>query len=86
MNPTAIILSGGLLIITVGVVNAIQKNKPLTPVFAGGVGVLLLASLLQMFGAEAEKLAVGFVGLAATAVILTDGPQLFTALSKAQGV
>jgi hypothetical protein len=86
MNPTQVILGGSIIIITVGIVNALQKNKPLTPVFAGGVGVLLIASLIQAFGGEAEKLAMGFVGLAATAVILTDGPALFDALKKVQGV
>jgi hypothetical protein len=86
MNPTQVILAGSAIIITVGVVNALNKNKPLTPVFAGGIGILLIASLLQAFGGQAEKLAEGFVGLATTAVILTDGPALFDALKKVQGV
>jgi len=85
VNSTQVILAGGVVIITVGVINALTVKKPLTPVFAGGVGILLISGLIASFGGNAEKLAEGFVGLAAIAVVLADGSALFKALSKVQG-
>ena len=84
MQPNKTILVGGLLIISVGVVNAIVKSKPITPVFAGGIGFLLLASILDLFGGHLATLATALVGLAVTTVLLVEGPALFSALSTSQ--
>ena len=84
MNPSASILVGGMVIIGVGAVAAISGNKPLTPVFAGGIGFLLLASLIEMIGGGAARLAVALVGLATVTVVFVEGPALFAAISNAQ--
>lgn len=78
------IIIGGLIIIGVGAVNAAVNNRPQTPVFAGGVGVLVLASLLDALGGRAAALATALVGLAATTVLFVEGPALFKAIQKAQ--
>lgn len=85
MQPNKGILVGGLIIIGVGAVSAIVNNRPETPVFAGGVGFLLLASLLEAIGGKAAKLATALVGLATVTVILVEGPALFQAIKTAQG-
>lgn len=83
-QPNSTILVGGLIIIGVGAVSAIVNNRPETPVFAGGVSFLLLASLLDAIGGKAAKLATALVVLATTTVVLVEGPALFQALQNAQ--
>lgn len=83
-QPNNTILIGGLLIISVGFVNATINNRPKTPVFAGGIGFLFLASLLDTFGGNASKFATAIVGLATFTVLLVEGPALVTALQNAQ--
>ena len=84
MQPNKTILVGGLIIIGVGVVYAAANHKPETPVFAGGVGFLLIASLLDALGPGPSKVASGLVGLATTTVVLTEAPGVFSALNNAQ--
>lgn len=84
MQPNKAILIGGAVIIGVGVVNAAVNNRPETPVFAGGVGVLLLASLLDALGPGPSKIGVALIGLATTTVLLVEGPALFQAITNAQ--
>lgn len=88
MQANKSILVGGMIIIGVGVIRAATSNKPETPVFAGGVAFLLLASLLDAIGKGPAKIATGLVALAATTVIITEAPGVFQAinnvLSKAQ--
>jgi len=86
--PNKTILLGGAVIIGVGVIRAATNNKPETPVFAGGVAFLLLASLLDALGGGAAKVATALVALAATTVVVTEAPGVFAAtqnvLKKAQ--
>jgi len=79
------ILAGGAVIIAVGFVSATVNNRPKTPVFAGGVGIVLFASLIDMIGGQASKLATAFMGLAVVAVLLVELPSVATAIGKAQG-
>lgn len=72
------------MIITFGVINAATHNKPETPVFMGGVGLLLLASLLEAMGEGPARIGTGLVALALTTVIIVEGPSLFQALQNAQ--
>ena len=84
MQPSNAILTGGVIIIGIGAINAALNNKPETPVFAGGIGVVLLASLLESLGNGWARLSVAFVGLATVSVILIEGPSLFKAIQNAQ--
>lgn len=89
MQPNKTILIGGAIIIGVGVIRAASANKPETPVFAGGVAFLLLASILDALGPGPAKVATALVSLAAITVVMAEGPGVFTAiqngLKKAQG-
>lgn len=84
MDTTKVILLGGILIISAGAVNAILKKKPETPVIAGGIGVVVLASLLDAIGPTTGKIAAGIVGLAAVTTIFVEAPAIFTALQNSQ--
>ena len=88
MQPNKTILIGGAVIIGVGLIRATTGNKPETPVLAGGVAFLLLASILDALGPGPSKIATALVALAATTVVVTEAPGVFTAtqnvLSKAQ--
>lgn len=88
MQPNKTILIGGAIIIGVGVIRAATNNKPETPVFAGGVAFLLLASILDALGPGPAKVATALVALAATTVVVTEAPGVFQAtnnvLKKAQ--
>jgi hypothetical protein len=83
-QPNNTILVGGSIIIAVGYVNAVINNRPKTPIFAGGVGFLLLASLLDAFGGNAAKFATAIVGLATFTVLIVEGPSLIAALQNSQ--
>jgi len=73
------ILIGGVIIIGVGVIRAATNKKPETPVLAGGVAFLLLASLLDALGPGPSKLATALVALAATTVVVTELPSVYSA-------
>lgn len=83
-SSSKIILVGGILIISVGAVNAMVNKRPETPVFAGGIGVILLASLLEAIGTGPGRVAAALVGLASVTVLFAESPALFTALANAQ--
>lgn len=82
MRANSTILIGGMIIIGVGVIRAATNNKPETPVFAGGVAFLLLASLLDALGGGASKIATALVMLAATTVVVTESPDLINAINN----
>lgn len=84
MQPNGTILIGGTVIIAVGVANAVINNRPKTRVFAGGVGFLLLASVLDTFGGQAARFATALVGLATFTVLIVEGPSLIQALQNTQ--
>lgn len=85
MQPNRFLLVGGLVIITFGAISAAVNNKPETPVFAGGIGVILIASLLDLFGGPAQGLANGMVGLAVLTTALVEGPSVLSAIQNKQG-
>lgn len=84
MQSNQAILAGGVVIISVGFVSATVNNRPKTPVFAGGVGIVLFASLIDLAGGKAATLATAFMGLAVTAVLLVELPDVFASLTKVQ--
>ena len=78
------ILIGGIVIISIGAISAALNKKPETPVLVGGVGFILLASLLDVLGGNWSKLAIAITGLAVVSSVLVEGPALFTAIQNAQ--
>ena len=86
--PNKTILIGGAIILGIGVMRAATQQKPETPVFAGGVAFLLLASILDALGGSASKVATALVALAATTVVVVEAPGVIqasqNALKKAQ--
>lgn len=84
MQPTQFILAGGVVIISVGYISAVVHNRPKTKVFAGGIGIMLFASLIELAGPQAAKLAEAFTGLAVIAVLLVELPDVLTVLQKTQ--
>lgn len=82
MQANKPLIIGGLIILGVGVIRAATSNKPETPVFAGGVVFLLLASLLDALGPGPSKLATALVGLAATTVVVTELPGVIQAANN----
>lgn len=88
MQANKSILVGGMIIIGVGVIRAATQKKPETPVLAGGVAFLLIASLLDALGPGPSKVATALVALAATTVVITEIPSVYSAsqsvISKAK--
>src|SRR5712664_1981091 len=76
------ILIGGFIIISFGAVYAWQNKKPETPVLAGGIAFVLLASLLDALGGGLSRIATGLVGLAVTTVVIVEAPALFQAINN----
>jgi len=84
MQVNKTILIGGVVIIVVGAVNALVNNRPQTPVFAGGLGVVLVASLVDLLGSGPAKIATAIMGLAVVTVLLVEGPAVLAAIQNAQ--
>ena len=78
------VLLGGAVIITVGFAKSVTSGGSPTKVFAGGVGVVLLASLLELAGDTASAIASGLVGIATITVLLVEAPAVFKAISQGQ--
>jgi hypothetical protein len=78
------VLVGGLIILSVGFVYATVHNRPKTKVLVGGIGFMLLASILDAFGDGPSKLANAITMVAVVSVLIGEGPDLFTALTTAQ--
>lgn len=57
-----------------GVVNALLKKKPLTPVIIGAYVFLFVLSILDIYGGPASQIAGALAMLAATYVIITEVP------------
>ncbi len=81
-NRTVIV--GGAVIVTVGYANAIVTKGNPTRVIIGGIGVVLIASLMEMAGPNMSKLATAVVGLAIMTVILVEAPGIAKAVQNAQ--
>lgn len=82
MQSNKTVLLGGAVIITVGFAKSVSGGGSPTRVFAGGVGVILLASLLELAGSIGNRLATGLVGVATVTVILVEAPAIYQAISK----
>jgi len=75
----AVVVIGGA-----GVFNAYAKNQPITRVVLGSYILLLVLSILDMFGGGLSKLAGAIAMVAVTYVLLTEIPWK-TLISIAQG-
>lgn len=72
-----------MVIIGVGVIRAATSSRPETPVLAGGVAFLLIASLLDALGPGPAKVATALVALAAVTVVMVEAPGVFQAVNNA---
>lgn len=77
------IIVGGVIILAVGITNAWVNNKPIGKVALGGIGVVLILSLLSAFGVAATALANGLMVLAVVAVLMVELPGLLSKLGIA---
>lgn len=68
------IIIGALGITATGVVVAITKRQPITPIIIGGYVLTLIASLVDLAGGEISTLMGGIVMAAFVGVILTELP------------
>lgn len=82
MEVNRTILVGGMVIIGFGVITAIVNNRPKTPVFVGGVGVVLIASILDLMGPTMAKIGGGIIALAVVTVVMVEGPALAKAIQQ----
>lgn len=82
MEPNKTILVGGVIIIAIGVASSVINNKPISKPLVGGVGFLLLASILDVFGGKIATLANALVWLAVVAVIITEGAPIFNKIGS----
>jgi hypothetical protein len=80
-QPHRGILVGGIVIITVGFANAALTKKPVSKVLVGGIGFLLLASILDAIGGQASAFASAIVGLAVVTALLAEGVPILTYLA-----
>lgn len=63
-----------LVVAASGVTRSWQKQQPITPVIIGAYVLLLVLSILDMFGGPISDLANALAMLAATYVLLTEFP------------
>jgi len=82
MQSNKTVLLGGAVIIAVGFAKALTSGGNPTKVFAGGVGIILLASLLELAGSGASRVASGLVGVATITVLLVEAPSIYQVISK----
>lgn len=84
MQSNKTVLLGGTIIIVAGFAKAVTSGGSPTRVFAGGVGIILLASLIELGGPRASALASGLVGLATVTVLLVELPVVYKSITNAQ--
>ena len=68
------IIIAAVVIAGAGVVNAWTNKKPLTPVILGAYILVIVLSLMDMFGGGLSTLAGAIAMLAVTYVVLTEVP------------
>lgn len=78
----AIIVQGGIIVV-MGTVYSIQNNRPLTPVFVGAIGVLLIVSLLDVYGGVWSTIGRALLALATFSVLVAEGGNLLSGLQNA---
>ena len=78
-----VVLVEGGVIIGLGVLYTVQNNRPVTPVFVGGVGLLLLVSLLEVLGGNAFLIGKALLSLATFSIVIAEGGNLFSGLQNA---
>lgn len=78
-----VILVEGGIILVLGVVYVIQNNRPVTPVFVGAIGVLLIVSLLEVFGGIWATVGKALLSLATFSVLIAEGGSLLSGLQNA---
>lgn len=74
MNSSRLILASVAGIAAVSIFNAVQKKQGITRIVAGAYILLLLLSLLDLFGGAWAQIAGGIAMLALVTVVLTQIP------------
>lgn len=82
MQSNKTVLLGGAVIISVGFAKALTSGGSPSKVFAGGVGIILLASLIELAGEGASRVASGLVGVATITVLLVEAPAIYQVITK----
>jgi len=79
-----IILIEGGVILFFGIMYTIQNSKPVTPVFVGSIGLLLVVSLLEIAGGIIEEIGKALLSLATFSVVVAEGPGLLIGITNAE--
>lgn len=82
MNGEQKLLVAGSIVIGVGVLNAVNQQKVLTPVLLGGLTFVILLSLLAAFSTQAASLAGDLALLAAASSLLIELPGILNGVQK----
>ena len=79
MNGEKKIIIAGVVILVLGISKAAIDKKPLDVPLVGGIGFILLLSLISAFSDSASNLAGDFAILGMVTVLLVDGPAVIQA-------
>jgi len=82
VNPNQSIIGSGLIIILTGTIVSISEDTPPWRTIGGGIGVLLLLSLLAAIGEGPAKIASGLAVITAGTVIMIEAVPLFNLASS----
>lgn len=82
MDSNRVIIGSGLIIILTGAITAISEDKPPWRIIGGGLGVVLLLSLVAALGEGPAKIAGGLAAVAAGTVVMTQAIPLFDLASS----
>jgi hypothetical protein len=80
-----VILVEGGIILVFGVAYVLQNNRPVTPVFVGALGLMLIVGLLEVFGSVPGEIGKALLSLATFSVVIAEGGNFITGLQNAQG-
>lgn len=85
MDKQGIIIGAGVIIVLVGSIGAIQREKSPWPAVGGGVAMTALLSLLAAAGEGPANVASGLASVAALSVVFYEAIPLFDLLSSLGG-
>lgn len=79
-----VILVEGGIILVFGAVYVIQNNRPVTPVFVGAIGLILIVGLLEVFGGIPAEIGKALLSLATFSVVVAEGGSFLSGLKNAE--
>lgn len=78
-----VLVEGGIILVF-GAAYVIQNNRPVTPVFVGALGLILIVGLLEVFGKIPAEIGKGLLTLATFSVVVAEGGSFISGLQNAQ--